>query len=402
MSNPRFAPDFRVQIEGETVPATLRASIMSVNYQNGLEGSDRVELTLANENLRWLDHPLLNLDNNLTLSLGYAPDPLEQVFVGEIVGHNANFPASGMPTVTVIAQDRMQRLQKGTKVRWFAIPIPTVGNYPLPDIATTGIISLENGLIPIMDPVGAALSVLLGGAEAAAAVTDPDGAQKVIRKQADESDFDFLTKLARENGWEMFIEHRGPLGGYQLRFQSPLDHLTADVSLKYGQSMIDFTPRITKVGQLVSISAYIWVAPIKTTFTVSVGWDWDRMALTLDISPALIPLGQGPSNYLIEEPVTPVSAPRKIISELIPRLNQRLTGSGSTIGDPRIRAGAVLRLEGLGVEFGGLYRVTNANHTIDSGGYRTGFEVRKEIWFGSIPLPEQGASPVHVNAPFFN
>lgn len=399
MTNSHYAPEFRIEIDGEAVPAPLRYSVMSVNYQTGLEGSDRVELTIANESLRWLDHPLLNLDRNLSLFLGYAPDPLEQVFVGEIVGHNASFASGGASTLTVVAQDRMHRMQKGGKVRWFAIPTP-VGNFPLPDVATAPIVSLENGLIPIMDPVGAALSVLLGGAEAAAAVSDPNGAQKVIRKQANESDFDFLRKLALENGWEMFVEHRGALGGYQLRFQSPLDHLSADLTLKYGQSLIDFSPRLTTVGQIISVSAYIWVAPIKTTFAISVGWDWDRMALTLDIRPALIPVGVGPSSYKIEEPVTPFSAPRIIISELIPRLNNRLTASGSTIGDPRLRAGAVVQLEGLGVEFGGLYRVTSATHTIDGSGYRTGFEARKEIWFGSIPLAEQGASPVLVSAPF--
>jgi hypothetical protein len=48
-------------------------------------------------------------------------------------------------------------------------------------------------------------------------------------------------------------------------------------------------------------------------------------------------------------------------------------------------------LEGLGQQFGGLYRVTSATHNIDGGGYRTSFEVRKEVWFGSIPALEQGA-----------
>jgi uncharacterized protein len=56
----------------------------------------------------------------------------------------------------------------------------------------------------------------------------------------------------------------------------------------------------------------------------------------------------------------------------------------------------VLRVEGLGVQFGGLYRVTSATHTIDQSGYRTQFETRKEIWFGSIPGHEQGAAPVLV------
>jgi hypothetical protein len=77
-------------------------------------------------------------------------------------------------------------------------------------------------------------------------------------------------------------------------------------------------------------------------------------------------------------------------------LNKRLTGSGNTIGDPRIKAGSVLRLEGLGEQFGGLYRVTSAKHTIDGGGYHTSFNVRKEVWFGSIPLVEQGAVQARV------
>src|SRR3954471_16473549 len=96
----RFAPEFQVRIRGQAVPAALRASVSSVSYQSGLDGADRVELTLVNENLRWLDHPLLRLDNELALSMGYAPDPLEQVFVGEIIGHTAAFPSSGAPTLT--------------------------------------------------------------------------------------------------------------------------------------------------------------------------------------------------------------------------------------------------------------------------------------------------------------
>jgi Bacteriophage probable baseplate hub protein len=61
------------------------------------------------------------------------------------------------------------------------------------------------------------------------------------------------------------------------------------------------------------------------------------------------------------------------------KINNRLTGSGTAVGDPRIRAGAVLRLDGLGPSFSGVYRVTSAIHTIDSGGYRTDFKVRREL-----------------------
>lgn len=384
-----------MRIRGQAAPAALRASISSVTHQTGLDGADRVELTLVNENLRWLDHPLLTLDNELALSIGYAPDPLEQVFVGEIIGHTAAFPSSGAPTLTVVAQDRRHRLQQGTKVRWFAVPVTCMGNWPLPDVAVASIVGLEHGLVPIFDPISAALSVLVGAAEIAVALGDPDAMQKIIRKQASESDFDFLRRIAHENGWEVLIEHDPPLGGRKLRFLSLAEHLSSDVTLKYGQSLIDFTPRVTTVGQIAGIAARFWRPEIKMDFTVEVSWDWDRSSLTVSISPGFgIPGGASASEgsiMLVDEPVTQLSAPRVILAKLLARLNQRLTGSGTTLGDTRIRAGKVLRLEGVGEQFGGLYRVTAANSTIDSGGCRTHFDVRKEIWFGSIPLLEQGA-----------
>src|SRR5690606_29018819 len=122
----------------------------------------------------------------------------------------------------------------------------------------------------IFDPVGAALSVLLGGVEMVAAAGSPEDAQKLIRKQAGESDFDFLTRISTENGWDMFIDHGGVVGGYKLRFQSSMDRLSPDVTLRYGQSLIDFTPRITNVGQIAAVTASIWVSQIKTSFNVTV------------------------------------------------------------------------------------------------------------------------------------
>ncbi len=338
---------------------------------------------------------MLRLDASLALSIGYAPDPLDQVFVGEIVGQSASFPSGGSPTMTVAAQDRRHRMQQGTELRWFGIPVPSVGSLPMPDVAVASMVAAGDEFVPIIEPVGAALATLLGSAEMAAA-GDAAALQKLVRKQENTSNLAFLQAIARENGWEMVVEHRGPLGGSLLRFMSPLDHLTPDLTLKYGQSLIDFTPRISTVGQIASVTAYVWVSELKQSFEVTVGWDWDRMALTVEVRPADAHSGKSATAHLIEEPLTTASAPRRIVSELIPRLNQRLTGSGSTIGDLRIKPGGVVRLEGLGAQFGGFYRVTSVTHTLDGSGFRTAFDVRKEIWFGSIPLSQQGAVPVVV------
>lgn len=397
----RYAPEFQVRLNDQAVPAALRASITSVSYQTGLDGADRVELAVANENLRWLDHPLLKLDNALALSMGYAPDPLRQQFVGEIVALSPTFPAGGSPMMTVSAQDLRHRMQRGSKARWFAIPAECLGNFPIPDTAVAAMVSAENLLQPIMDPIGAALSVIIGGAEAAAtfAFGSPDAQQKLIRRQGGESDYDFLRRLCAENGWEMVMDHQGPLGGRRLHFLSLIDSSPASpVTLRYGRSLIDFTPRISMVGQVAKVAVSFWVSALDLEFTVAAGWDWDRSALTLDIIPGYgapeLAVGKDANKnpvMVLNEPLSSKTAPRVLVSKLLAKLNNRLTGSGRCVGDPNIQAGTVMRLEGVGKQFGGLYRVTSATHSIDGGGYQTSFEVRKEVWFGSIPLQEQGA-----------
>jgi hypothetical protein len=395
MDGARFAPDFSLALDGEPAPATLRAAVLSVQCKTGYEGLDEVEVSLANPGLRWLDSEELKLGTPVRLELGYAPEPLTQVFDGEIVARSAGFPSGGAPTFSITAHDRRHRMREGNKLRWFAIPIPTWGNAPVPDHVTATLVTFENLMVPFFDPVGLALSVLLGGADAIA-IVDPISSQKLVRKQANTSDYDFLQQIAAENGWDMRVDHAGVLGGHVLHFTSSLDHLDADFTLRYGASLIDFSPRISTVGQIASVSGFVWVPPIKTTFIITLGFDWDRLALTLSIYPGVIPVGVPKSDFLIDEPLTLTAIPRRLVSEVLPKLNSRLTAAGSIVGEPRLKAGDVLRIEGVGEEFGGLYRATSITHSIDSGGYRTRFEARKEIWFGSIPPGDQGAVPVRA------
>ena len=386
----KFAPDYRIEIGGAPIPVAMRASVIRINYQDGIEGADRVEVTLANSGLQWLDHPLLQVDLSFTLSIGYAPGPLEEVFVGEITGVSVSFPNSGMATVTVVAHDFLQRLTVGTKERSFAISLPCIGKFPLPDPLVADLVTFTNLLIPVIDPAGAALSFLT---LLIAYAVDPIEAKKGIRIQQKQSDFDFLSALAKENGWEMYIDHTQAPHGRVLKFQFLIQDYSPSVNLKWGQSLIDFTPKISTVGQVGGVSARIWIPSIQIEVVIELSWDFDRAAFNLMIFPNLPGLDEAAGaakskGFLKIDAVSPVTAPKQILSELLPRLNNRLTATGSTIGDPRIKASKVINFDGLGQQFGGLYRVTQATHTFDSSGYRTQFEVRKEVWFGSIPVPK--------------
>src|SRR5437868_1651579 len=95
-----YAPDFRIKINGQDISAALRGSVTSVRYEDGMQSSDRVEIGLANTNLRWLQTHIrglgfqpfpsaikigpviaaeaapagsFDIDNKLSLGMGYAP-----------------------------------------------------------------------------------------------------------------------------------------------------------------------------------------------------------------------------------------------------------------------------------------------------------------------------------------
>ncbi len=392
---PRYAPEFRIRIDGNPLPLGLRAAVTKITYQDGMQGADRVEVVFANHDLRWLDHPTLAVDNGFSLSIGYAPDPLEEVFVGEVTGVEPSFPGGGMPTIKVVAHDFLQRLTHGKKDRAFKVTIPFLDNIPLPDPVVVSLVSATNLLVPFPDPIGGALSVLMTLAATAAG-------QKAVPRQQGETDFDFLTKISKENGWEMYIDHTLQPRGYVLRFKFLLQNYAPSLTLKWGSSLMDFTPRLTTVGDVFGVSARVWVETLKMEFVIVVSWDYDRAAFNLVVYPNFPGdvgdlLGADAASKTISiKPTGLALAPKEILSELLPRLNNRLTGSGSTIGDPRVKAGAVINLEGLGGQFSGLYRITSATHSLDSGGYRTGFEVRKEVWFGSIPIPKSPAGLLRV------
>lgn len=387
-----YAPSFAIRLDGNPLPPEINSAISSVTWTDGLEGADRVEVSMANPSLRLLNHPLLTPDREFRLSIGYSPDPLEEVFVGEITGIEPTFPSSGMPTMRVAAQDYLNRLTKGAKDRAFRLSIPTIGNFKLPDPLVAALVAAIDGLVPALDPVGGALATILA---LGSYLAFPQFSQLGIRKQTSESDFSFLSKLSKENGWEMYIDHTAEPKGRVLRFQSLLGNFEPSLNLAWGSTLMDFTPRLTTIGDVFGVTTRVWVDSIKTEFVIAISWDYDRAAVNLMIVPSVVGgidiedlMGSAAKGKTVAvKPTGFANAAYKMMAEWLPRLNNRLTGTGSAVGDPNIKASKVIRLDGLGGTFSGLYRITSATHTFDASGYKTGFHARKEVWFAGPPLP---------------
>jgi phage protein D len=387
----RFAPDFRISINGSDIPSALRQSITSVRYQDGTQSADRVELGIANTDLRWLQqhikglgfHPfpsalafgpskvsigkegLFDVDNTLGLSLGYAPGPLHDVFKGDVTGVQASFPSGGMPTMTLVAHDYMHRLTEGRYARGFG---------PLPDAIIAAILSVENLLIPLIDPTLVAASTAVATVNVIFKGTG--------LKQRGQSDLELMKEIAALYDADFWVD-----GDFFYFSRFIPKEYSPRLTLRWGESLLDFSPKVSTVGQVAGAGMKFTLREIPISFLVNAFWDFDRETLGLRVVPGeaagLLKMVVGPTDIKINQPIgSPadiVNSALKIAHELRTKINNRLTATGSAVGDPRIRAGAVIRIEGIGPDFSGDYRVASATHTIDAGGYRTSFEVRKEL-----------------------
>ncbi len=234
MDRAQFAPDFSLAIGGQPITAELRGSIEAVRCHTGYEGLDEVEITLANDRLRWLDNPEFSLDTGVTLSLGYAPSPLTQVFDGEVVARRRELPRQRRSQVH---RDRPgpppphERRQEGALVRDPAA-LPRQSSR-CPTSRPPRLVTLENLMVPIFDPVGAALSVILGGVDTIVAdhrsrfgaEGDPQAGQRERLRLP-------RPHRRRERLGHASSSTTAPLGGHLLHFTSSLDHLDADFTLR--------------------------------------------------------------------------------------------------------------------------------------------------------------------------
>lgn len=349
-----YIPDYELLLRGRRAPAQIRSAISTVRFEQALEGADRVELHIASPDLGLLSEPVLQLDGPLALSLGYQPDGLVSVFDGNVTGVEAAFQSGGIPGLTVSAHSHMQRLTRGTKQRGFP--------YYLTDSVIAVIVAAENGLLSTPDQLAAALTGL-GVLNARP------------RHQHKQSDYDFLRQIATEYGFEMWVE--GDILNFKLL---PPGLPPPEMQLRWGQSLLDFTPKLTSIGQIAAVTIKVWIEALKSQLAVSVSWDGER--LSVRVAPAVLGEQSGVLAGSLDLPEiphdTPVDAIKWVTGELRRRLNQRLTARGSSVGDPRLRAGRNLLIGNVG-KFSGLYRITSVNHSLDASGYRTSFELRQEL-----------------------
>lgn len=352
-----YAPSFAVRLGSRDLMRDLLVTVSQVEVDLTLGAASRFSFTIPNcyhhalqtfktgNDADLLD--LLTFGTEVEICMGYGDAKSTPVAVsGMITEMTTNFPEGGSPEISVAGYDHGFALTVGKNSRTWKTARDSD--------AAAEIASFNN----------------------LAAIIEPTRERHAQIEQNQESDWEFLKKLADRNHFELFVDERRTL-----HFAKPNDKGSAVVRLLYGQGLLSFKPEANLAGQISRVEVYGWDSRNKKPI-VGVASAGEESGLAGRSAGQLLNTfvrdGKKQPTLRLRQPVfTQSEANQRAKAALNERAKKFLTGEGESIGLPEVRPDRKIELAELGQLFSKPYYVQQATHKIDSNGYRTRFKVKE-------------------------
>jgi phage protein D len=343
-----LAPDFRIEIDGREVPAEVRADVVNVRILDDVESAGMCAVSLQCWNsvemkVKWIDDELFREGKAVVVHMGYR-DKVVELFNGEISGLEPEFDTTEAPLLTVRGFDRRHRLMKQKKTRSYL---------KMKDSDIARQIAGDAGLAAKVDDTKVTFDHVF---------------------QHNQTNLEFLQQRAEHIGYEVFVE------GKTLHFRSRAVTGQETLVLRREMELLEFYPRSTTMNQVADVTVRGW-DPRQKREVVGTSRPGDvRGRLGATSGPAAMQRSfQGAATLEVRSPVSSQAEADAMASGLLNEIALRhVTGDGLCIGYPELRPGRLVKIEGIGQRFSGLYYVTAVEHSyLHSRGYRTAFSFKR-------------------------
>lgn len=346
---PILAPIVDVRLNGWLLPPDMVPDVISIEVSEDLDSLNMFALTLniwnfAEGKLQWIDDPKLALGVPVEIHLGYRyPLPAIPLIIGEIVGIEPEFIVDAEPKMVVRGYDFRHRLMRGTETRVFS---------KMTDL---------NMLKQIAQDVG-----LKGNG------TDFHFKHEHVL-QRNQSNFDFLQGRATRFGHRLGIAKDKE--GKTLEF-IPVEPGSSPALTLGKKDLIEFFPRLSTMGLLRDLEVRGWdyTGNPATVIAAKVNAA-NAYGKAMSVVKAY---GSAGARVLDQQVMGTSEAKQVALGQVNLSWMSAFTGEGLCEGNPLLKAGCTLKLEGLGEQFSGNYLVTSTTHRVTQGsGYQTQFTVRR-------------------------
>jgi phage protein D len=333
---------YAIEVDGEAVDERLARRIREVRILSYLRLPDVCTLAATfpkghdGQGEPIDEHPFA-IGSHLEIKLGAREElTTTTLFKGDVVSLDLDF-GPGSVELLVRGLDRSHALQRSRRVRTFQ-------NQTSSDIAEK-----------ILGEAGFDVE------------TDPSGDPHEFIQQDNETDWDFMWRLAERIGFELVIED----GMAHFRRQS-ID--TSPVELEWPGNLREFRPRVTAIQQVEEVTLAAQNPKTKQAIDASASSPEPLARIGIDrgtVSSAFA----GASLHIATEPVASQAEAQAVVQALLDKLaSAYVAAEGVCDGNPQIKAGETASIAGVGQKLSGLYRVAAATHVLRGGStYETRF-----------------------------
>jgi len=352
-----YAPSYAVRLGRDDLERDLLVAVSQIDVDMVLGATSRFSFTITNSYSHKLHAfktgrgddvlKLLSFGAEVEVCIGYGDAKSTPTAVqGMITEITTNFPDGGAPELSVSGYDHGFPLTIGKNTRTWSKSRDSD--------AAREIASFNN-------------------LNAQIETTKEQHAQI---EQNQESDWEFLKKLADRNHFELYVDERKTL-----HFAPPNDKATAIVRLAYGQGLVSFKPEANLAGQIAAVEVYGWNPKTKEAIVGRASAGEESGLTGQSAGQRLNAFVRDPKKrptLRLRQPVfTQAEADQRAKAALNERAKQFLTGEGEAIGLPEVRPDRNVALDNLGAPFSKTYYIQQATHKIDASGYRTRFKVKE-------------------------
>jgi phage protein D/phage baseplate assembly protein gpV len=323
---------FRLQINGANPPPALVQAISKIVVDERLHAPTMVEVHLFLEpsNPRWVDDATIAEGKELEVFVGPSSSELS-ICVAKVTAIEVELDDQ-MPMAIIRGFDLSFALHRDVKSRSFLDQTDS-------DIATK-IAGEAPGLSPKVDSTTEVHPYVFQHAQ---------------------SNYEFLRDRARRIGYELRVS------GRDLNFKKP-EPAGSPVTLNWGSTLKRFSPRLSVAEQVDKVEVRGWDALKKEVIvsTADNGNGVPKVGETRKGNELAKETWGTASHVIPHAPVINANEATSVAQAVLDDLaSSYIQAIGEASGDPRIRVGTTVKVEGAGKRFSGDYYLTAVRHTID-------------------------------------
>jgi phage protein D len=189
-------------------------------------------------------------------------------------------------------------------------------------------------------------------------------------QQSNETDWDFAWRLALMHDYEVVVEDQ------TLHFRSANKTAGAAVTLRWGDTLFSYRPRMSGIQQVDTVNVRGWDPKGKANVNGSASGAQTTSKPGVQRSAVASDVGGGTTT--VTDRVAATSSEANLIakSTLQRMADAFYEAEGLAEGNPGIGAGKQVKIEGVGQKFGGTFTVTSSTHVYrGTTGYQTSFQI---------------------------